>query len=227
MAPWREAPPERPPARATEDPHVSENWYERHVLPHIIHFACGIGPIRRQRLKVIPLAHGRVMEVGLGTGLNLPFYDRARVTSIVGVDPALRMHRLAMRQARASGIPVELVGLSAERIPVADDSFDTVVSTYTLCSIPDPLAALREMRRVLAPGGKLLFSEHGRAPDANVLKWQTRIQPTWSKFSGGCMLDRDIPALLVAAGFRPEVQSRYIPGPRILSFHYWGEAVAA
>ena len=206
---------------------MSDNWYDRHVLPHLIHLACGTRPIRRQRMKVIPQAHGRVMEVGLGTGLNLPFYDRAKVTSIVGVDPALRMHRLAMRQARTSGIPVELVGLSAERIPVQDASFDTVVSTYTLCSIPDPLAALREMRRVLAPGGKLLFSEHGRAPDAGVLRWQTRLQPYWSKVSGGCMLDRDIPALLVAAGFRPEVQSRYIPGPRILSFHYWGEAVAA
>jgi ubiquinone/menaquinone biosynthesis C-methylase UbiE len=206
---------------------MSENWYERHVLPHVIHFACGTKPIRRQRMKVVPQARGRVMEVGLGTGLNLPFYDRARVTSIVGVDPALRMHRLALRQVRASGIPVELVGLSAEKIPVEDASFDTVVSTYTLCSIPDPLAALREMRRVLAPGGKLLFSEHGRAPDASVLRWQTRLQPYWSRFSGGCMLDRDIPALLVAAGFRPDVQSRYIPGPRILSYHYWGEAVAA
>jgi ubiquinone/menaquinone biosynthesis C-methylase UbiE len=204
-----------------------ENWYERHVLPRLIHFACGTKQIRRQRIKVIPQARGRVMEVGLGTGLNLPFYDRARVTSIVGVDPALRMHRLALKLARASGIPVQLVGLSAEKIPLDDASFDTVVSTYTLCSIPDPLAALREMRRVLAPGGRLLLSEHGRAPDANVLRWQTRIQPYWSKVSGGCMLDRDIPALLVAAGFRPDLHSRYIPGPRILSYHYWGEAVAA
>ena len=206
---------------------MTENWYERHVLPYVIHFACGTRPVRKQRMKVIPLAQGRVMEVGIGTGLNLPFDDRLRVKSIVGVDPALRLHRLAMRQIAACDIAVELVGLSAEKLPLEDASFDTVVSTYTLCTIPDPLAALREMRRVLAPGGKLLFSEHGRAPDANILKWQSRIQPIWRKFSGGCMLDRDIPALLVAAGFRPDVQSRYIPGPKILSFHYWGEAVAA
>ncbi len=206
---------------------MPENWYERHVLPYVIHFACGTTPIRKQRLKVIPQAHGRVMEVGLGTGLNLPFYDKRRVRSIVGVDPSLRMHRLALRQIQACGIDVELVGLSAEKLPLADASFDTVVSTYSLCTIPDPLAALVEMRRVLAPGGKLLFSEHGRSPDDHILRWQTRIQPYWAKFAGGCMLDRDIPALLVAAGFKPEVQSRYIPGPKILSFHYWGEAVAA
>ncbi len=206
---------------------MTENWYDRHVLPYVIDLACGTSPINKQRMKVISRAHGRVMEVGIGTGLNLPFYDKARVRSIVGVDPALRMHRLALKRIEASGIAVELIGLSAEKLPVEDASFDTVVSTYTLCTIPDPLSALKEMRRALAPGGKLLFSEHGRAPTANISKWQTRLQPYWSKFSGGCMLDRDIPALLDAAGFKPELQSRYIPGPKILSFHYWGEAIAA
>ena len=206
---------------------MAQNWYERNLLPYLIDLACGVKPIRRQRMKVIPLAHGRVLEVGLGTGLNMPFYDRARVRNIVGVEPSLRMHRLALRRIRGAGIDVELVGLSAEALPIADASFDTVVSTYTLCTIPDPVAALKEMRRVLVPGGKLLFSEHGRAPDARVAKWQTRLQPTWSKLAGGCMLDRDIPALLALAGFRPEFESRYIPGPRLLSYHYWGEAVAA
>ena len=206
---------------------MAQNWYERNLLPYLIDLACGVKPIRRQRMKVIPLAHGRVLEVGLGTGLNMPFYDRARVRNIVGVEPSLRMHRLALKRIRDAGIDVELVGLSAEALPIADASFDTVVSTYTLCTIPDPVAALKEMRRVLVPGGKLLFSEHGRAPDARVAKWQTRLQPTWSKLAGGCMLDRDIPALLVQAGFRPDFESRYIPGPRLSSYHYWGEAVAA
>jgi SAM-dependent methyltransferase len=206
---------------------MSESWYDRHLLPYLINLACGTGPIRQQRLKVVPLARGRVLEVGLGTGLNMPFYDRARVRSIVGVDPALRMHRLALRRIRASGLAVELLGLSAETLDAADASFDTVVSTYTLCTIPDPVSALREMRRVLVPGGKLLFSEHGRAPDPQVLRWQRRLQPYWSRFSGGCQLDRDIPALLSRAGFEPDVQSRYLPGPRFLSYHYWGEAVAA
>jgi ubiquinone/menaquinone biosynthesis C-methylase UbiE len=157
----------------------------------------------------------------------MPFYDKSRVRSIVGVDPALRMHRLALRRIRDSGLSVELIGLSAEMLMAEDASFDTVVSTYTLCTIPDPLSALREMRRVLVPGGKLLFSEHGRAPDPEVRGWQRRLQPWWGRFSGGCRLDRDIPALLTEAGFEPDVQQRYIPGPRFVSYHYWGKAVAA
>jgi ubiquinone/menaquinone biosynthesis C-methylase UbiE len=206
---------------------MAENWYDRQVLPYLIDFACGMKAVRKQRQKVIPLATGRVLEIGIGTGLNLPFYDRTQVTTIVGVDPALAMHPLAARRIAAAGIAVRLVGLSAEKLPLADASFDTVVCTYTLCSIPDPVAALRELRRVLAPGGRLLFSEHGRAPDAGVHAWQTRLQPYWSKLAGGCMLDRDIPALLVEAGFKPEVQSRYLPGPKLLSYHYWGTALAA
>jgi ubiquinone/menaquinone biosynthesis C-methylase UbiE len=202
-------------------------WYERHVLPYLLEVSCSLKPIRKQREKVIPLAHGRVLEVGIGTGLNLPFYDRARIRCIVGVDPALQLHRLALKRSRDSGIEVRLIGLSAERLPIEDASFDTVVSTYTLCTIPDPVAALKEMRRALVPGGKLLFSEHGRAPDPNVARWQTRVQPYWQALAGGCQLDRDIPALLEEAGFKPQVQSRYLPGPRLLSYHYWGEATAA
>ncbi len=206
---------------------MTPSWYERTLLPYLTDLACGGKPIRKQRMKVIPQAHGRVLEVGIGTGRNMPFYDPARVKIIVGVDPTLSMQRLALKRIRDSGIAGELVGLSAEKLAIEDASFETVVCTYTLCTIPDPVAALREMRRALVPGGKLLFSEHGRAPEANVRKWQARVQPIWSRVSGGCMLDRDIPALLEQAGFKPDVQSRYIPGPRILSFHYWGEAVVA
>ncbi len=205
---------------------MTMNWYDRNVVPWLIDLARGLEPIKRQRMKVIPLAHGRVLEVGIGTGLNLPFYDAARVDAIVGVEPSLKMHRLVLERSRQAGVAVELVGLSAEALPLADASFDTVVSTYTLCTIPDPVAALREMRRVLVPGGRLLFSEHGRAPDENILRWQTRLQPYWSRLAGGCMLDRDIPALLEQSGFRPDVQSRYLPGPRVFSYHYWGTAVA-
>ena len=206
---------------------MSPSWYDRTLLPYLTDLACGGKPFRKQRLKVIPKAEGRVLEVGIGTGLNMPFYDRTRIKSIVGVDPALEMHPRALRRIREAGIEVTLVGLSAEKLPVEAAGFETVVCTYTLCTIKDPVAALREMRRALVPGGRLLFSEHGRAPDENVLKWQRRLQPYWGKISGGCVLDRDIPALLEQAGFKPDVQSRYIPGPRILSFHYWGEAVAA
>lgn len=205
---------------------MSENWYDRNILPRMLDLACGIKPIRKQREKIIPLAHGRVLEVGIGTGLNLPFYDTNRVTNIVGVDPGLTMHHLALQRSQTAGIEVELVGLSAEKLPLPDASFETIVCTYTLCSIPDPVSALREMRRVLAPGGKLLFSEHGKAPDENVFNWQGRIQPLWKKIAGGCHLNRDIPALLADGGFKPNFQSRYIPGPRIFSYHFWGEAVA-
>ena len=202
------------------------NWYERNVLPWLIDFACGMKSVGEQRKKVIPQARGRVLEIGLGTGLNLPFYDTGRVSELVGVEPSLTMHHLAMKRSRAAGIPVELVGIGAERLPLADRVFDTVVSTYTLCTIPDPVLALRELRRVLAPGGRLLFSEHGKAPDESVRKWQARIQPVWGKFSGGCHLGRDIPAILKEAGFDAQVESMYIPGPRIASYHYWGMATA-
>jgi len=206
---------------------MSSTWYERTVLPYLLDVSCNLKPIRKQRQKIIPKAQGRVLEVGIGTGLNLAFYDKARVRSIIGVDPALELHPLALRRSREAGIEVELIGLSAERLPAEDASFETVVCTYTLCTIPNPIAALKEMRRVLTSGGKLLFSEHGRAPDERVLRWQTRLQPYWQKVSGGCVMNRDIPALLEQAGFKADVQSRYIPGPKILSYHYWGEAVAA
>jgi ubiquinone/menaquinone biosynthesis C-methylase UbiE len=154
----------------------------------------------------------------------LPFYDRSRVTRLVGVDPAMQMHRLAQKRSQKAGIALELMGLSAEQLPTADASFDTVVCTYTLCSIPDAVQALREMRRVLVPGGKLLFCEHGRAPDAGVRRWQERFQPLWGPLAGGCQLGRDIPALLLQAGFEADTQSAYLAGPRPMTFHYWGQA---
>lgn len=202
------------------------SWYDRHVLPWLIDFACGIKPVKRQRRKVVPLAQGRVLEIGIGTGLNLEHYDKARVQAITGLDPGLEMHRLAKKRVAAAGIPVELVGLSAEKIPFDAGTFDTVVVTYSLCTIPDPVAALREMRRVLKPGGTLFYCEHGRAPDESVRRWQDRLTPMWSKLAGGCHLNRDIPALLREAGFRSDdLETMYLPGPRPLTFNYWGTAV--
>jgi ubiquinone/menaquinone biosynthesis C-methylase UbiE len=207
---------------------MTETWYDRHVLPWLVDLACGIKPVRRQREKVVPRARGRVLEVGIGTGRNLPYYDRSAVRSIIGLDPSLAMHRLARRRIERAGLEVRLVGLSAEEIPLEDASFDTVLVTYTLCSIPDPLAALREMRRVLAPGGRLVFCEHGRAPDESVRRWQDRLTPLWKKFAGGCHLNRDIPALLAMGGFAcTDLQTMYLPGPRPLTFNYWGEALPA
>jgi len=207
---------------------MSSSWYDRHILPVALDFTCGLPMVGRQRQLIVPLAQGRVLEVGIGTGLNMRYYDKSRVTKIVGLDPALELHPLARERIAQAGLEVELLGLSAENIPLPDASFDTVLITYTLCTIPDPLAALREMRRVLAPGGKLLYCEHGRAPDASVQRWQERLQPLWGKLAGGCHLGRDIPALLRAAGFQlPDLHTGYLPGPRPMTFHYWGVAHAA
>lgn len=203
------------------------NWYERHLLPYLLDFACGLRPVWRQRHKLIPLAKGRVLEIGIGTGLNLEHYDRTQVETLVGLDPGVEMHRLARKRALKSGISVELVGLSAERIPFDAETFDTVLVTYSLCTIPDPAAALKEMRRVLKPGGQLIFCEHGLAPEPSVQAWQHRITPLWSKLAGGCHLDRDIPALLREAGFQSrDMQTMYLPGPRPLTYNYWGTAEA-
>lgn len=207
---------------------MSTSWYERHILPHALDLACGLPMIGRQRALIVPQARGRVLEVGIGTGLNMRHYDKSRVTQIVGLDPGLELQPLARQRIAHAGLPVELVGLSAETIPLPDASFDTVLITYTLCTIPDALAALREMRRVLKPTGRLLYCEHGRAPDASVRRWQERLQPLWGQVAGGCHLGRDIPALLQAAGFTvPEPHERYLPGPRPFTFHYWGEALPA
>lgn len=200
-------------------------WYERHLLPYLIDFACGIKPVRRQRDKVVPRAQGRVLEIGIGTGLNLEHYDPSRIEKLVGLDPSREMHRLARKRMARAGLDVELVALSAEQIPFEAGSFDTVLVTYSLCTIPDPVAALNEMRRVLKPGGRLIFCEHGRAPDESVRRWQDRLTPTWSRLAGGCHLNRDIPALLRQGGFRcDDLETMYLPGPRPLTFNYWGTA---
>jgi ubiquinone/menaquinone biosynthesis C-methylase UbiE len=203
------------------------NLYDRYVLPWVIDFACGIAPIQRQRARIVPRAAGRVLEIGIGTGRNLPFYDHARLEKLYGLDPALQMNRLARKRMRAAGLEVELVDLPAEQIPMADGSFDTVLTTFTLCTIPDAVAALREMRRVLKPGGTLLFCEHGAAPDASVRRWQDRLQPLWKPIAGGCHLNRDIPGLLRQGGFKvDEMEQLYLPGPRPLTYNYWGSASA-
>ncbi|NKF22008.1 class I SAM-dependent methyltransferase [Solimonas marina] len=200
-------------------------WYERHLLPCLLDIVCGMRMIRRQRQAVVPTVQGRVLEIGIGTGLNLEHYDRTRISTVIGLDPGVDMHPLAQRRARRLGLPVEIVGLSAERIPFDDASFDTVLVTYSLCTIADPLAALREMHRVLRAEGRLVFCEHGRAPEAAVQRWQQRLTPPWSKIAGGCHLDRDVPALLAQAGFRTiELQTGYLPGPRPFTYHYWGSA---
>lgn len=201
-------------------------FYDRHVLPRFINCACGAKPIMKQREKVVPLASGTVLEIGIGTGLNLPYYDPASVGRLIGLDPSEKSWELAGKRAAHLAFEVEFIGLSAERIPLEDDSVDTVLVTYALCTIPDPVVALHDMARVLRPGGSLIFCEHGKAPDADVRKWQDRIDPWWGKIAGGCHLNRDIPALLRAGGFSIGVlDSLYLPGtPRFAGYNVWGRA---
>jgi ubiquinone/menaquinone biosynthesis C-methylase UbiE len=200
-------------------------WYERHVLPTLLDLACGMKVVEKQRAKVVPEAHGDVLEVGLGSGLNLPFYDRSRLRSLVGLEPSEPLREIATRRAREQGIELRLLDAGAEEIPERAGSFDTVVITYTLCTIPEVERALAEVRRVLRPDGRLLFSEHGAAPDARVLRWQHRINPLWRRLAGGCNLDRNVPLLLARAGFRVDrLAAEYLPGLRVLTFTTWGMA---
>jgi len=180
----------------------------------------------RQREKVVPSARGRVLEVGIGSGLNLPFYDPAKVSKVWGLDPAPEMTRMAKRAANSLPFEVEFIGLPGDEIPLEDDSVDTVLVTYTLCTIPDTTPALQQMSRVLRPGGELIFCEHGAAPDVNVRRWQDRLNPVWKRVGGGCNLNRPIAALIEAGGFRiRKLDTMYIPGWRPASFNYWGIAV--
>lgn len=200
------------------------NPYERYVLPWIIEHSCGLGPIQKKRKALVPRAHGRVLEVGIGTGHNIPFYDRDRVTEVIAVDPAEQMHGRARKRAEEAGIDVRVLGLPAERIPLEDDAVDSIVMTFTLCSIPDPGAALTEMRRVLKPGGELLFCEHGLAPTAGVQKWQHRLNPIQNRVGGGCNLDRDIAALLRQSFSVDDLETGYLPGPKVAGYLYSGTA---
>jgi ubiquinone/menaquinone biosynthesis C-methylase UbiE len=199
--------------------------YSKYVLPSVLDYVMRQEPIRRQREKVVPRASGRVLEIGVGSGLNLAFYDRAKVGKLYGLDPALELQRLARQRSEAAGIAIEFLPVSSEEIPLEDASIDSIVITYTMCSIPDVNGALGEMYRVLRPGGALFFSEHGRAPDEDVVRWQDRVNPIWRRISRGCNLNRAIPDLLGAAGFTlTEISSLYLPGPRLMTFTYWGAA---
>lgn len=201
------------------------NPYERYVLPRMIDMACGMGDVMKARSKIVPLATGEVLEIGIGTGLNLQFYNPDQVSAIVGVDPAAQMQTLGRKRAAAISIPVDMVAVDVQGIHAETDRFDTVVMTFTLCSIVDPLPALEEMARVLKPGGRLLFCEHGLAPDPGVERWQHRLTPLWKPFAGGCHLNRDIPALIEAGGFViEELQQEYLPGPRPMTYVYSGWA---
>lgn len=201
-------------------------FYDRHILPRLLNSAMSTKPITYQRRKVVPRCEGRVLEIGFGSGHNLPFYDAAKVSHIWALEPAAEMRARAAERVAQSPIALEFLDLPGEQIPLENEAADTVLVTYTLCTIPDVHKALGEMRRVLKPSGRMIFCEHGEAPDAGVKRWQERLTPLWKAIGGGCHLGRPIPSLIADAGFRVEgMETMYLPGtPRFAGFNYWGSA---
>lgn len=201
--------------------------YNRFILPGLLKCACSAPPIAKQRAKTVPLAEGRVLELGIGMGLNLAFYDPDKVESVTGVDPAAELRAIAMAAPHDPRLVVKVEDGTAEALPFEDGRFDCVVCTFTLCSVHTPQAALAEARRVLKPGGRFLYSEHGLAPDPEVAKWQRRIEPVWKRIAGGCHLTRPVTSAITAAGFKVrQSDSMYLPkSPRFAGWCEWGEAV--
>ena len=202
--------------------------YEKYVLPKFLNCACGSKPVSYQRKKVVPLAEGKVLEIGIGSGLNLPFYDKAKIDEIWGLDPSEQLSEMAKQVADEESMEVKFISSGAEDIPLPDNYFDCVLVTYTMCTIPEVQRANQEIRRVLKDGGKMIFCEHGEAPDQNIRKWQNRINPFWGKLAGGCNINRKIPSLIQDSGFDIiEMEAMYLPNtPKIAGYNYWGYAVS-
>ena len=198
--------------------------YDKYILPKFLNCACGSKPINYQRQKVVPLAKGKVLDIGIGSGLNIPFYNSDQIDKVIGIDPSYELIELAKELANDSKTSIELVIGSAESIPYPDNFFDTVLVTYTMCTIPNVAIANKEMWRVLKDDGRLIFCEHGLAPDKKISKWQNRIDPFWGKIAGGCHLNRDIQKLITDAGFSFEsLDKMYIPStPKFAGYNYWG-----
>lgn len=203
--------------------------YDRYILPRIVNCVCSSPVIEHQRRLVVPRAFGRVLEIGFGSGLNLPHYDRSSVKQVWALEPSAPMRALAAPGIAASGLDVRLLDIPGEELPLPDQCVDSIVVTYSLCTIADAMAALRQMRRVLRPGGSLLFCEHGAAPDARVRRWQDRLDGLWGRCAGGCHLNREVAAMITSAGFRMDwMESAYLPGtPRFAGFNTWGAATSA
>ena len=203
-----------------------KQWYDAQIMPRLVTCACSQGQVLKRRSKLIPLARGDVFELGCGGGINQQFYDASAITSYAGLDPQEGLLDGARAAAREKGWPADIRAGMGEAIPFADSSFDYVVCTFTLCSVEDPAQVLSEMRRILRPGGQVLFLEHGRAPDANIAKWQDRIEPFWKPMAGGCHLTRPIGSAFRGAGFDVEPMGQgYLPkAPKFAGWNEWGAA---
>ena len=202
------------------------SFYEKCILPHVINCACGSPAVERQRAKVVPSARGRVLELGIGTGLNAVHYSADAVTEVIGIDPSRASWELARARIKDAAVPIGYCEASAEDIPLDSDSIDTAVITYTLCTIPDPQKALAEVARVLRPGGQVLVAEHALAPDASVVKWQHRLDGLWGKIAGGCHINRNIKMLVENSPLTIiQWQGMYLPKtPKVAGYNVWGVA---
>ena len=202
------------------------NFYDKYILPSLINCGCGTKPMRYQRQKIVPLAEGSVLEIGIGSGLNLPFYDLGKINKIWGLDPSKELNNMAKNISTTIDVEVDFIIGGAEEIPLPDNSVDTVLLTYTLCTIAEVKDSIREMERVLKTSGRMLFCEHGLAPDEKVVKWQERLNPFWKKIAGGCHLNRNIPKIIEDSKFKiVKLESMYLPKtPKFAGFNYWGEA---
>ena len=202
--------------------------YEEYFLPKLLDCCCGMEGFQKKRAQIIPRVSGRVLEIGIGSGLNFDFYDFDRVTEVIGVDPALSSVAIAKSRASNFHSKISFIEATAESIDLESSTFDSVVIGYSLCTIPNPMQALGEAHRLLKSGGSLFFMEHGLAPEPNVQKWQHRITPFWRKFAGGCNLNRNIEQLILSGGFKfKDLTKKYIRGPKIASYLYYGEAPKA
>ncbi len=203
---------------------VKRSLYDRMLLSPLTDIVCGLPPITKLRRRIVPLAEGVVLEPGMGSGLNLQHYDPGKVRQVIGIDPNDRLLALARRRAAQGTVPVETLAQSAEALPLEDECVDTVVLTYTGCSIPDIRRALVELHRVLKPGGRLLLCEHGQAEEPRVRRLQDLLTPTWRQLAGGCHLNRNLPSLLAEAGFAEECIERFyaLPRPKVLAWHFLG-----
>lgn len=200
------------------------SFYQKWILPRLVDVAMRNRAATRYRSLIVPKARGAVLEIGFGSGLNLPFYG-AGVEHLYGLDPSEELLAMAGRKARAIAFPIDFLAHASEEIPLDDSSVDTVVMTWTLCSVADPVKALKELRRVIKSGGTLLFVEHGLAPESRVQAWQQRLNPLWSKLTGGCNLNRKMDQLISTAGFDlAELKTEYAEGPRPLTYMYSGQA---
>lgn len=205
------------------------SWYQRNLAPYVVHAACSSMPFRQMRKRMLPHAEGVVVEVGCGSGLNLPYYEPSKIQRLIGVDP--EASTLAMAEARSSRLPfeVQLIRGFGENLPVDDRSADTVVVTYALCTIPEPTAALQEIRRILKPTGRLVFAEHGQSGEPRCRRWQDRLNRAWQWAAAGCHLDRDPVSMIEQSGFRllADERSRFPLAFWQLGTHYAGIATVA